>query len=477
MKKLSWKQTLLAFGALSVAVFRIITLDSSRLVATATDWVGVNNGGKMASCTVTEQIDSQSVSLNSTFKIEQHKVELNADGMMVYKVKGTVTRSDSRIVLTGIHGDIYYCPTVNELSGVVCGGKEHRVSGQNIYPVYWDDNPSNLSQSLTITSLPFAPVCGGLQADYRVGGIDLTNSAGVVSSANCPSMDANNSENLTYSNCNKEVDGYDCNLPPSWCAAPTATPTPTASPTPTATPTPTTALACPPVNAPTQVQTAIDENQNKITVSWQDPNHNELYYYVTRSKDGQTFTPVFSSSNPDLTSYVDTDVACDHTYRYQIHVFSDDPETVYENEICHKLAFSETVSYPCQGTPTPSPSVTASPTPTVSPTPTLSVTPSPTPTPTSGPSPTPTPTATPTNTPTPGPTATPTPTNTPGPTATPTNSPTPEQKVVVVYREGRPVVPHRPADTATGLPDSIASIAGVFSTAWGAWLLRRRLMG
>jgi len=120
------------------------------------------------------------------------------------------------------------------------------------------------------------------------------------------------------------------------------------------------------------------------------------------------------------------------------------------------------------GTLTPTPTPTATPTATPSPTPTGTLTPTPTPTPTGTLTPSPTPTATPTVTPTNTPT--PTPTNTPAPT------PTPITKIVVVYRKGRPVQPHAPIDTASGLSGNLAGLLGATATTLGSVLIKRKFL-
>jgi len=66
-------------------------------------------------------------------------------------------------------------------------------------------------------------------------------------------------------------------------------------------------------------------------------------------------------------------------------------------------------------------------------------------------------------------------TPTPIPTNTPTVTPTPKTKIVVIYRSGRPIIPHVPVNTGTGLPEAIAGAAGAIGTAVGSFFLKRRI--
>lgn len=134
-------------------------------------------------------------------------------------------------------------------------------------------------------------------------------------------------------------------------------------------------------------------------------------------------------------------------------------------------------------TPTPTPTGTLTPSPTATATPTPSNSPTPTPTATATPTATPTPTGTltpsPTATATPTPTDTPTPTNTPTPnpsataTPTPTITPTPVVKTVVIYREGKPVEPHKPIDTGVNAGEAVASVSVFLSGL--AWFIKQRV--
>lgn len=220
---------------------------------------------------------------------------------------------------------------------------------------------------------------------------------------------------------------------------PTQTPTPTATPTgtqsPTKTPTPTPSKTPTPSATPTKTPTP-----TSTPTATQTPT-------ATPTKT-PTPTPV-----PECNSRCRTDNECpSHLFCY----FGD--QVVTRTGVCRLK--SNPTDLQCRPLP-----------PTATPTPTATITPTATLTPTATPSPTATPTVTPQPSATPSPTLTPT--VTPQPTTTSTPQPTPTPQTIIIYRDGRPVEPHRPIDTGLNAGQAVASLS-IFLSGLG-WFLKQRL--
>lgn len=254
--------------------------------------------------------------------------------------------------------------------------------------------------------------------------------------------------------------------------AATATPTPTftQTPSPTATHTPTLTVSPTPTSSGTPTPTVTPTGtQSPTTTPPRTPTPTATAMLTQTPTSTPTRTPS-PTPVPRCNSICREDAECpSNLFCY----FGEDNDV--RTGFCRLKENPTDVN--CRPVPTSTPTTTPTRTPTVTPTTTPSRTPTPTSTltPTAQPSssltptatlthtPTLSPTHTPTNTPTHTPTATPTGTGVPAATHTPTPTPTPIVKTVVIYRDGKPIEPHRPIDTGLNAGEAVASLSMIFS--------------